>query len=58
MSTLSNEWSPVLTLPKLLLAISSMLTDPNPDDPMVSSIANQYKNDRAKYNETAREHTR
>lgn len=35
-----------------------MLTDPNPDDPLVPEIANLYKTDRAKYEATAREHTR
>ena len=28
---LKDEWSPVLTLCKVLLSISSLLTDPNPD---------------------------
>jgi hypothetical protein len=35
-----------------------MLTDPNPDDPLVPEIANLYKTDRAKYEATAREYTR
>merc|ERR1712137_1046760 len=55
---LSSQWSPVLTTPKVLLSLSSLLTDPNPDDPLVSSIASTYKNDRAKYNETAKEWTK
>lgn len=42
----------------VLLSICSMLTDPNPDDPLVPEIANLYKTDRAKYEATAREHTR
>lgn len=51
---LNSQWSPALTLSKTLLSISSLLTDPNPDDPLVSSIANMYKNDREKYNEEAK----
>ena len=39
------------------MSISSLLTDANPDDPLVPDIANQYKTDRAKYTATAREWT-
>jgi len=42
----------------VLLSICSMLTDPNPDDPLVPEIAHVYKTDRAKYENTAREWTR
>jgi hypothetical protein len=35
-----------------------MLTDPNPDDPLVPEIAHTYKTDRARYEATAREWTR
>ncbi len=36
----------------VLLSICSMLTDPNPDDPLVPEIAHTYKTDREKYNQT------
>lgn len=39
----------------VLLSICSMLTDPNPDDPLVPEIANLYKTDRPRYESTARE---
>lgn len=39
---------------QVLLSICSLLTDPNPDDPLVLEIANTYKTDRAKYETTAR----
>lgn len=42
----------------MLLSICSLLTDPNPDDPLVPEIANLYKTDRARYESTAREWTR
>lgn len=42
----------------VLLSICSMLTDPNPDDPLVPDIAHLYKTDRARYEATAREWTR
>lgn len=54
---LKQQWSPALTISKVLLSICSMLTDPNPDDPLVPEIARTYKTDRAKYNRTAREWT-
>ena len=44
---LKDQWSPALTISKVLLSISSLLTDPNPDDPLVPEIANLYKNNRA-----------
>jgi ubiquitin-conjugating enzyme E2 D/E len=54
---LKKEWSPALTISKVLLSITSLLTDPNPDDPFVPEIAHLYKADRAKYEETARNWT-
>lgn len=47
-----------LILAVVLLSICSMLTDPNPDDPLVPEIAHVYKTDRARYEATAREWTR
>eukprot|EP01103_Thecamoeba_quadrilineata_P004917 TRINITY_DN1478_c0_g1_i2.p1 TRINITY_DN1478_c0_g1~~TRINITY_DN1478_c0_g1_i2.p1 ORF type:complete len:173 (+),score=8.71 TRINITY_DN1478_c0_g1_i2:76-519(+) len=55
---LKDQWSPALTISKVLLSICSLLTDPNPDDPLVPEIANLYKTDRNKYEVTAREWTR
>ncbi|XP_025097084.1 ubiquitin-conjugating enzyme E2-17 kDa [Pomacea canaliculata] len=55
---LRSQWSPALTISKVLLSISSLLTDPNPDDPLVPEIARTFKNDRERYNELGREWTR
>ncbi|KAL2907173.1 Ubiquitin-conjugating enzyme E2-17 kDa [Bienertia sinuspersici] len=41
----------------VLLSICSLLTDPNPDDPLVPEIAHMYKKDRAKYETTAQSWT-
>jgi ubiquitin-conjugating enzyme E2 D/E len=54
---LKREWSPALTISKVLLSICSLLTDPNPDDPLVSDIADLYKRDRAAHDRSAREWT-
>lgn len=51
---LKEKWSPALSVSHVLLSICSMLTDPNPDDPLVPEIAHQYKYNRNKYNETAK----
>jgi len=50
---LKNNWSPALTVSKVLLSVCSLLTDPNPNDPLVPEIANLYKINREKYNEQA-----
>ncbi|KAF5105596.1 hypothetical protein DV452_005162 [Geotrichum candidum] len=55
---LKDQWSPALTISKVLLSICSLLTDPNPDDPLVPEIAHVYKTDRSRYETTAREWTR
>ena len=51
---LKDQWSPALTISKVLLSICSLLTDPNPDDPLVPDIARMYVSDRTKYNELAK----
>ncbi|KAL0231711.1 hypothetical protein GEMRC1_011115 [Eukaryota sp. GEM-RC1] len=55
---LKEQWAPSLTLSKVLLSICSLLSDPNPDDPLVPEIARIYKENRQEYNQRAREHTR
>ena len=50
---LQEQWSPALTVSKLLLSICSLLDDPNPDDPLVPHIAQQYREDREQFIETA-----
>jgi len=54
---LKQQWSPALTISKVLLSILSLLTDANPNDPLVPEIANIYKTNRAEYEQVAREWT-
>lgn len=54
---LKDGWSPALTISKLLLSVCSLLTDPNPQDPLVGSIAQHYLTDRDDHDRTAREWT-
>jgi ubiquitin-conjugating enzyme E2 D/E len=55
---LKDQWSPALSVVKVLLSISSLLTDANPKDPLVPEIARLYVEDRAEFDRTAREWTR
>jgi ubiquitin-conjugating enzyme E2 D len=52
-----RQWSPALTISKVLLSISSLLSDPNPDDPLDVRAANIYNEDRDKFFEMARAYT-
>ncbi|CAG5122938.1 unnamed protein product [Candidula unifasciata] len=54
---LRSQWSPALTISKVLLSICSLLTDPNPDDPLVPEIARTFKTNRTEYNRLAKEWT-
>jgi len=54
---LRDKWSAALTITPVLLSITSLLSDPNANDPLVPQIAILYKNDRELYNETARRWT-
>lgn len=51
---LKDNWSPALTISKVLLSVLSLLTDANPDDPLVGSIAKLYISDREEHDRVAR----
>ena len=55
---LKNQWSPALTIDKVLISIVSLLMDPNPKDPLNREAAELYLNDRESYNKKAVEWTR
>jgi ubiquitin-conjugating enzyme E2 D/E len=54
---LKTQWSPALSITKVLLSVCSLLSDPNPDDPLVPEIANLYKTNREEFNRRAKECT-
>ena len=54
---LKEAWSPALTISKILLSISSLLADPNQNDPLVPDIAKLFHENKEKYEEMAREYT-
>jgi len=55
---LKEQWSPALTISKVLLSICSLLTDANPHDPLVGSIAQQFLQDKESHDKTAQEWTK
>ncbi|KAK9729756.1 Ubiquitin-conjugating enzyme E2 E2 [Basidiobolus ranarum] len=57
LDVLKDNWSPALTISKVLLSICSLLTDANPLDPLVGSIAKQYMNNREEHDKIAKEWT-
>ena len=60
MNILKDNWSPALTISKVLLSICSLLINPNPDNPLRPNIAKLYKTNRMQHdreaNECAREY--
>eukprot|EP01129_Flabellula_baltica_P011289 TRINITY_DN490_c0_g1_i1.p1 TRINITY_DN490_c0_g1~~TRINITY_DN490_c0_g1_i1.p1 ORF type:complete len:151 (+),score=28.20 TRINITY_DN490_c0_g1_i1:35-487(+) len=54
---LKERWSPAMTVSRVLLSICSLLTDPNPDDPLIPDIAHQYNTNRSAYEATAKDWT-
>jgi len=54
---LGEQWSPVLTVSKVLLSIVSLLDSPNPNDPLVPEIAELYKTNKDEYVRIAKEWT-
>ena len=53
----SNVLTLMIRVVSVLLSICSLLTDPNPDDPLVPEIARIYKTDRERFGQLAKEWT-
>ncbi len=53
----AKNWSPAWTISKLLFAIRLILSEPNPNDPLNSELAELYLKDRETYHEQVRKHT-
>lgn len=47
---LKDQWSAAMRLNTIFLSLSSLLANPNPNDPLVPEIANEYKSNKEKYN--------
>lgn len=48
-SVLKDDYSPALSISKILLSIISLLNDPNPDDPLNTEAGTIFKNDKYRY---------
>ena len=54
---LKEQWSPALTISKVLLSICSLMNDQNPNDPLTPDAADMYINDREQFVEIAKDYT-
>ncbi|TYH66676.1 hypothetical protein ES332_D06G139500v1 [Gossypium tomentosum] len=54
---LKDSWSPALTISKVLTAIRSIFSNPDPYSPLTSGVARLYLADKAKHDEIASEWT-
>ena len=54
---LKSKWSPILQISKLLISIQSLLSDPNPADPLDTAVALQWIENHDEAIKTAKEWT-
>jgi ubiquitin-conjugating enzyme E2 D/E len=54
---LNKNWSPALSVGKVLISICSLLAEPNPNDPLVPHIADLFKTNRSLHDFKAKEYT-
>lgn len=52
---LKDEWSPALTIRTGLISLQALLCAPEPDDPQDAVVASEYKQDRKKFSQHAKE---
>lgn len=57
LSTLEDDWTPILGLERTILGLISILSDPGLEDPLVPEIAALYMSDRDQYLENAKAYT-
>lgn len=55
---LKNQWSAALKLNSVILSLSALLQNPNPDDPLEFTIANVYKTNITVFNKNAIAYTK
>jgi ubiquitin-conjugating enzyme E2 D len=54
---LKEQWSPALTISKVLLSICSLMDDQNPDDPLMVEAANLFLSNKEEFLATAKAYT-
>jgi len=58
MDILKDAWKPATGVNDIMLALVSLLTEPNPDDALVPEIADLFKSNRAEFDKTAKAFTK
>ena len=58
LNILAECWNPVLTIAEVLLSISALLADPNPNDAIEIAIARECRDHRERFEQNAREWTK
>lgn len=53
LTSLKEQWSPVLTLKSSLISLQSLLQSPEPNDPQDAEVARHYLSDKAGFEKTA-----
>jgi len=53
----AGSWKPAVNLSTVLASVQQLIADPNPDDGLVPEITQEFKENRALYESTARSHT-
>ncbi|ODN81702.1 hypothetical protein L202_02096 [Cryptococcus amylolentus CBS 6039] len=52
----TEQWKPATRMEVVLSSVYNLLNEPNPDDPLSASIAEQYRTDRPAFNKKAQEY--
>ena len=55
---LKHQWSPALSIQKVILSVSSLMSEPNPDDPLHGDAAHLWKTDNPAYVAKAKDWTK
>ena len=55
---LKDQWSSALRITKVLLSLSDLLANPNPNDPLVPDVAHEYRENKSKYESKVREYVK
>ena len=53
-----GSWKPSLNLATILTSIRLLLTEPNPSDPLMAEIANEYQFNKERFEENAKKWTK
>ncbi|KAF9337205.1 Ubiquitin-conjugating enzyme E2 4 [Podila minutissima] len=54
----NDQWKPATRVNQVLRSLVTLLEQPNPDDPLMTDIAELYTTNHAKFVKTAKEHTK